>query len=211
MPHVTAAERRPQLIRAAIDLMSRDGAQAGSTRAIAAELGVAQATVHYVYGSKDELYRDVIARLTDDLLDRVSAVLPPHGTDLRTSVRTMTATLWDAITDSLPAQQLMLELTVLSLRSPVLGAAVAENLGRIDELSRDLLAGAAERAGVVPAAPIDEVARLFVAGYDGLVLHRLSRPDDVTDHRILDALADTVCALVEHGSPAAGGLPAPRR
>ncbi|MYT21362.1 TetR family transcriptional regulator, partial [Streptomyces sp. SID7760] len=40
MAHVSAAERRPQLIKAAIDLMTREGVAAGSTRAIAAELGV---------------------------------------------------------------------------------------------------------------------------------------------------------------------------
>ncbi|GAB2986193.1 hypothetical protein GCM10023080_059700 [Streptomyces pseudoechinosporeus] len=34
MAHVSAAERRPQLIKAAIDLMSREGVAAGSTRAI---------------------------------------------------------------------------------------------------------------------------------------------------------------------------------
>ncbi|NUP01767.1 MAG: TetR family transcriptional regulator, partial [Nonomuraea sp.] len=47
MAHVSAAERRPQLIRAAIAVMRRDGVAAASTRAIAAELGIAQATVHY--------------------------------------------------------------------------------------------------------------------------------------------------------------------
>ncbi|NED37805.1 helix-turn-helix transcriptional regulator [Streptomyces sp. SID8499] len=56
MAHVSAAERRPQLIKAAIDLMMREGVAAGSTRAIAAELGVAQATVHYTFGAKEELY-----------------------------------------------------------------------------------------------------------------------------------------------------------
>ncbi len=55
MAHVSAAERRPQLIKAAIDLMTREGVAAGSTRAIAAELGVAQATVHYTFGTKEDL------------------------------------------------------------------------------------------------------------------------------------------------------------
>lgn len=59
MTHVPAAERRPQLIRAAIDYMAREGVAAGSTRAIAAELGVAHATVHYTFGTKEGLYRAV--------------------------------------------------------------------------------------------------------------------------------------------------------
>jgi AcrR family transcriptional regulator len=39
----------------AIDLMTREGVAAGSTRAIATELGAAQATVHYTFGTKAEL------------------------------------------------------------------------------------------------------------------------------------------------------------
>lgn len=199
---MTAAERRPQLIRAAISLMTREGVQAGTTRAIAAELGVAQATVHYVYGGKDDLYRDVIGQLADDLMGRVSAALPPPGTDFRTAVRTMARTLWDVLAEDIGSQQLMLEMTVIALRMPALRAAIEDNLRRMDRFTLDMLARAAERAGVEPARPLPEVARLFVAGYDGLVLHRLSRPDDESDQRCLDALIDTVCELVETGRPA---------
>lgn len=71
MAHVSAAERRPQLIKAAIDFMTREGVAAGSTRAIAAELGVAQATVHYTFGTKEGLYLAVMEQLTQDLVAQV--------------------------------------------------------------------------------------------------------------------------------------------
>lgn len=93
MPHVSVAEPRPQLIKAAIDLMTREGVAAGNTRAIAAELGVAQATVHYTFGTKEDLYRAVMEQLTHDLIAQVQRAahadagnfmgLPDSGPDLR--------------------------------------------------------------------------------------------------------------------------------
>lgn len=79
MAHVPAAERRPQLIQAAIDLMAREGIAAGSTRAIAAELGVAQATVHYTFGTKKDLYRAVVEQLTAEFIGQVRASAPPRA------------------------------------------------------------------------------------------------------------------------------------
>jgi AcrR family transcriptional regulator len=70
------------MIRAAIEVMTRDGVAAASTRAIAAELGIAQPMVNYVYGSKDELYRAVIERITAEVTVRVRerAPSPPTAT-----------------------------------------------------------------------------------------------------------------------------------
>ncbi|WP_373559169.1 TetR/AcrR family transcriptional regulator [Streptomyces sp. SA15] len=76
MAYVSAAERRPQLTKAAIDLMSREGVAAGSTRAIAAELGVAQATVHYTFGTKEGLYQAVLEQLTENLVVQVERAAP---------------------------------------------------------------------------------------------------------------------------------------
>jgi len=53
---------------------------AASTRAIAAELGVAQATVHYTFGTKEDLYRAVMEQLTHDLVGQVAKWAP---TDFR--------------------------------------------------------------------------------------------------------------------------------
>lgn len=87
MAHVSAAERRPQLIKAAIDFMTREGVAAGSTRAIAAELGVAQATVHYTFGTKEGLYLAVMEQLTEDLVAQVERAAPADGGSRRRRAR----------------------------------------------------------------------------------------------------------------------------
>ncbi|MGW2522407.1 TetR/AcrR family transcriptional regulator [Streptomyces sp. NPDC001617] len=97
MAHVSAAERRPQLIKAAIDLMTREGVAAGSTRAIAAELGVAQATVHYTFGTKEDLYRAVMEQLTHDPVGQV-AKWAPTDSGFEETAASLAAALWRTVT-----------------------------------------------------------------------------------------------------------------
>ena len=61
MPRALAAQHRSAIVNAAIRLMAREGVAAASTRRIAAEAGVAQATIHYVFGSKTELQLAALA------------------------------------------------------------------------------------------------------------------------------------------------------
>src|SRR3954453_10139586 len=79
MPRVLAAQHRSAIVVAAIRLMAREGVAAASTRRIAAEAGVAQATIHYVFGTKTELYRAVIEEATDNLVLAVEEGLAPQA------------------------------------------------------------------------------------------------------------------------------------
>ena len=51
----TAIERRAEIIAAAIRVLARDGLAETTTRKIAAEAGLNQATLRYYFGSKDDL------------------------------------------------------------------------------------------------------------------------------------------------------------
>jgi AcrR family transcriptional regulator len=196
--HVSVAERRPQLIRATIHVMTRDGVAAASTRAIAAELGVAQATVHYVYGSKVELYRAVIEQLTADVVAALAQDGPaPVDADFRTAVAAYASGLWRTVVEQSEVHQLLTELFVLGLRSPSLRTTIADYQRQLDAAFEDKLRTTAERAAVTPARPIEEVARFFFAGLDGLILHRLARQDDEADERSLADLVDATTALAE--------------
>ena len=52
---------RERLIEASIDVFSRHGFDGTSLSAIAEEAGVTQPTLNYHFGTKDQLYRDVIS------------------------------------------------------------------------------------------------------------------------------------------------------
>jgi AcrR family transcriptional regulator len=192
--HVSAAERRPQLIRAAIDLMTREGVAAGSTRAIAAELGVAQATVHYTFGTKEELYRAVTEQLIQELVTHVERAAPADA-GFEDTIGALATALWRKVREQPSRFLLLTELTLLALRSPHLGEALqGHDRGAIATTAR-LIAEAAERTGQPLAQSAETLARFFLAGFDGLTMWHLSLPDDEAEATCLQALISAVIDL----------------
>ncbi|MGK5627556.1 TetR/AcrR family transcriptional regulator [Streptomyces sp. URMC 123] len=179
MAHVPAAERRPQLVQAAIELMAREGVDAGSTRAIAAELGVAQATVHYTFGTKRDLYRAVIEQLTFELVERVRGAAPAGG-DFEESLRLMARALWRGLREQPGRYLLFIELTTYALRNPELTEVLRRHQRDLEATAAGLIAEVAERAERPLATEPPALARFFLEGFDGLALRHLVTGDDVS-------------------------------
>jgi AcrR family transcriptional regulator len=194
MAHVPAAERRPQLIKAAIDLMTREGVSAGSTRAIATELGVAQATVHYTFGTKEGLYRAVMEQLTAELLAQVEQAVPEDA-GFEETVGTLASALWSRVREKPGHHLLLAELSMFALRAPALNEALESHYRGVVEVTARLVTQAAERAGQPLAQPAETVARFFLSGFDGLVMQRLTHPDEEAEATCLQAFIAAVVAL----------------
>jgi AcrR family transcriptional regulator len=194
MAHVSAAERRPQLIKAAIDLMTREGIAAGSTRAIAAELGVAQATVHYTFGTKEELYRAVMEQLTQGLVTQVEQAAPTHAS-FEETIATLAEALWRTVLEQPASHRLLTELTMYALRTPRLSDALRGHYSEISAVTTKLITEAAERTGHQLAQPAEAIARFFLAGFDGLSMQHLSLPDEEAEWICLRALIAAVLAM----------------
>lgn len=194
MAHVSAAERRPQLIKAAIGLMAREGVAAGSTRAIAAELGVAQATVHYTFGTKEELYRAVMEQLTRDLTDQVTRAAPTDASFEETIV-TLAEALWRTVLEQPASHQLLTELSMFALRTPKLKEALQSHYSEVLAVTTKLVAQTAERTGHQLGQPAETIARFFLAGFDGLTMQHLSLPDEEAESVCLRSLVSAVLAM----------------
>ncbi|QYX81706.1 TetR/AcrR family transcriptional regulator [Streptomyces akebiae] len=194
MAHVSAAERRPQLIKAAIGLMAREGVAAGSTRAIAAELGVAQATVHYTFGTKEELYRAVMEQLTRDLSDQVTRAAPTDASFEETIV-TLAEALWRTVLEQPASHQLLTELSMFALRTPHLKEALQSHYSEVLAVTTKLVEQAAERTGHRLGQPAETIARFFLAGFDGLTMQHLSLPDEEAERVCLRSLVSAVLAM----------------
>ncbi|MCQ9182678.1 TetR/AcrR family transcriptional regulator [Streptomyces sp. IBSBF 2953] len=194
MAHVSAAERRPQLIKAAIGLMAREGVAAGSTRAIAAELGVAQATVHYTFGTKEELYRAVMEQLTHDLVDQVTRAAPTDAS-FEESLVTLAEALWRTVLEQPATHQLLAELSMLALRTPHLTEALQSHYGEVLAVTTKMIDKAAERTGHQLGRPAGTLARFFLAGFEGLTMQHLSLPDEEAESVCLRALVSAVLAM----------------
>ncbi|MFF5287123.1 TetR/AcrR family transcriptional regulator [Streptomyces sp. NPDC013171] len=194
MAHVSAAERRPQLIKAAIDLMTREGVAAGSTRAIAAELGVAQATVHYTFGTKEDLYRAVMDQITEDLVAQVERAAP-EGAGFEETIAALAGALWRTMSEPATNHRLLTELTMFALRTPRLGEARQGHYRQVIEVTAQVVTETAVRTGYELAQPAETVARFFLSGFDGLTMQHLCLPDETAERIGLRALVSATVAL----------------
>jgi AcrR family transcriptional regulator len=208
MAHVPASERRPQLVRAAIDLMTREGVAAGSTRAIAAELGVAQATVHYTFGTKKDLYRSVVEEVAAQFIDQVRAASPGDG-PFGEQVRTLVHALWAAATGEEGRCVLLSEFSALAMRDPDVREIMLGLDRAIEGTATEMLTALAVAHRLTLAVPAREIAVHFLSGFDGLTARHLTghspgEPADPDTLRALDLLVATTVGLCL-GAPAAVG------
>jgi AcrR family transcriptional regulator len=174
--------------------MTREGVAAGSTRAIAAELGVAQATVHYTFGTKEELYRAVMEQLTQEMVTQVERAAPDDA-GFEETISALAAALWRTAREHTGSYQLLMELTMFALRSPQLSVGLRNHDRGVIAVTARLIAEAADRAGQPLAQPAETLARFFLAGFDGLMVHHLSHADEEVEATCLRALISAVAAL----------------
>ncbi|MEI6403881.1 MAG: TetR family transcriptional regulator, partial [Actinomycetota bacterium] len=72
MAYVSAADRREQLIEATIAVLRRSGAEGVTTRAVASEAEAPLASIHYTFGSLDDLVVAAFERLIDEVSQHIA-------------------------------------------------------------------------------------------------------------------------------------------
>jgi len=189
MDRLPMVERRAQLIQAALAVASRDGIEAATVRAIAAEAGVSLGVVHYCFEDKNELLREVGEAIAVQRVDRVDLPLIPDP-DARTVIGAALATVWEAMRERRGAQLLSFELTTAALRNPELRGVATAQLERNLLAARELLDEAAAAAVVRWTVPTTLLARLTVATLDGIALAWLVDNDTPAADQALSALTD---------------------
>ena len=182
MNRLPVAERREQLIDAAIRVASRDGIDAATVRAIAAEAGVSLGVVHYCFRDKDEILRAMAHYITRQNLTTGLQQMPPEG-DATEIIMGATHLLWSNINQTRGAQLLSFELTTYSMRHPEVRQVSAEQYTVSHEAARTFLESVAQAARVEWTLPVTQLARLVVMATDGITLAWLA------DHEGAQALA----------------------
>ena len=195
MVYVEAAVRRRQLVASARSVLMRDGVARTSLRAIAEEAGIPLGTLQYVFPSKELLLRAVI----EDVVEELAALLKEDvelGGGLEGAIRHGVSTFWSGLVAEERNLQLMqYELTTYALRT-----AGQEDLARWQYeqycgVVAAWLQEAADNAGETSAVPYTRLARVMVAGIDGLVLQRICDPDASRSREDLDALIAMLVGL----------------
>ncbi|MFD3726847.1 TetR/AcrR family transcriptional regulator [Streptomyces sp. NPDC058671] len=196
MGRMPSAERRRQLVEAAIRAMTRDGVARTTTRSICAEAGVSLSVFHYCFESKQALLEAAIETITGNYVARVMSAVEP-GATLRETVRGALQTYWDHVTAHPGEHMLTYDLTQYALREPGF-----EHLARA-QYEQYVVAAAAlveqVRAprGLQPSVSVETIARYLAAVIDGLTVQFLVLGDDKAAAAQLDLTAEQLVLLIE--------------
>ncbi len=114
------ADRRTEILEAAIWVLARDGIAQASTRKLAAEAGINQATLLYYVGSKDELLLAVLREMMRQTRAIAIAAATEHVLPLREAIANSVRAYWRHVeaTPELQVMQYELSATRCATRSP---------------------------------------------------------------------------------------------
>lgn len=206
MSRQTAADRRQDLIDAAVRVIAREGVGGATTRAITREAGVSLGYFHYVFDSRDELIAAVIDEVTDgDRFQGEEAGLAGRGaeTDPVDVLEAGLLAYLDLLEASPHREQAMLELTLSALRMPGGQQQAARQYEGYHRSAAEVLDAVAAAYGLSWATPVDDLARLLIVMMDGLTTTWLATRDGAAAHRSARICAEALAAHL--ASPAAAG------
>ena len=197
----TSVERRAEILAAAIRVLARDGIAETTTRKIAAEANVNQATLRYYFGSKDDLLFAVLQEMMRVTREIVRAGTP-QGRNVQDAIAESMRAFWAHI-EAMPELQIMqYELTLYALRHPESQWLAKQQYDGYCSVVESLLQDGFEGAGKRCAISLSDLARFIVGGLDGMILQFISDHDSERAWRDLDHLIAAVLALAEGRVPA---------
>jgi AcrR family transcriptional regulator len=190
--------RRAALVEAALRVMVRGGPAAGTTRAIVAEAGMPLASFHYAFASRDELLRELVHRVLGQELTAATGSMDAGG-GLAGCLRQAAAGYLEHLEREADHEQLMLELTLHSLRDPALRPLAQQQYRAYVSAATHLLEQAAELTGARWRRPVPELARLLITLVDGVTTTWLVDRDTPATRAVLDAAVEFFVA--QHAEP----------
>jgi AcrR family transcriptional regulator len=159
--------RRTQIIAATMRLIARDGVAAISTRKIAREADVKLATLHYLFGSKDDLLLAALDAATNTMVAALVVEVHPGG-GLRAALAETFAALC-ALLDRVPAPPLVrCEVLLYVGRRPARAASGFQQQRYLDALQACYrVACAPGEMGLIAG---EDLAAVVSSSIDGLAL-----------------------------------------
>jgi AcrR family transcriptional regulator len=195
MAYIRAAEREEQIILAAIKVLSDVGVANATLRSVASAAEIPLGTLHYVFPSKDQMLRAIIARVIRDVLDTVRAGLELDR-GLEHAIRHGVATFWNTlVANEIGLQIMQYELAFYSVRSQGSEGLARTQYEQYTALVTEFCAEAARAANETCAVEFDSLGRLALAILDGLILQYAAKPDADRARADLDAAIDMIVAF----------------
>lgn len=195
MPYVESAVRSKQAVAAARAVVIRDGVARTTMRAVATEAGIPLGTLQYVFPTKQALLHAVI----EDVVDEIAGVLEsPAGLEggLERAIREGVRNFWtQLVVGHRNLQLVQYELVTCALRTPGLEDLSRWQYQRYSQVVAEWCQQAATRAGETSPVPFGRLARVLVAGLDGLILQHVVDPDPRRSAEDLETVIDMLVGL----------------
>jgi AcrR family transcriptional regulator len=194
MARVPVAERRVQIVEAAVVVALREGIDRMTTRRVAHQAGVAVGVLHYCFGTRDALLREVITHLVEDTSQSMASVFDGGG-DLRSYLNRAIEVFCSAVEANPELHLLTYEMTTWAVRNPEfadLGTWQYDCYYRATEAFFEQLA---EVAGVTWTTPVNTLARFMVALNEGVTLAWLIDRDGTRARTTYAAFTDLIAQL----------------
>lgn len=197
--HRPAAERREQLLDAAVDVMRAGGVAAATTRAVAERAGLPQGAFHYCFRSKDELFAALLDRELDASLGQAWDAVA-EATDLGSGIAGALRAILDRVRTDPEYHLLTAELVDVAARTPDLAHVAAREHAAYVEHAARMLERWFETAATPTAVDVRVVAAALVAASTGITAAWLASRDDDAAHATIELLsAGVALAAVRRG------------
>jgi AcrR family transcriptional regulator len=189
MVYVESAVRSRQIIASARVVIARDGVAGTTVRAVAQEAAIPLGTLQYVFPTKQQLLSAVIEDLVEELAGKLQSSVP-RGADPEYAIGQGIRTFWNdlVVGDAEGVQLAQYELTTYALRTAGLEELARWQYERYIDVVAEWLQRAAAGGGEGNAIDSRRLARLVVAGVDGLILQYVVNPDPDRGREDIEAL-----------------------
>jgi AcrR family transcriptional regulator len=175
--HRPAAERREQLLDAAVEVMGDGGIGALTTRAVTARAGLPHGSFHYCFRSKEDLLLALLERELDGSMRQAWAAVG-GAADPESGIAAGLGGYLDHVRADPERQLLLSELTLAAARTPSMAHLPRweheQYVAHVEVLLREWTVTAA----LTWTVPIEVLAELLTAGASGLGASWLSTRDD---------------------------------
>lgn len=192
MRRIPPAQRREELVAAAIRVIAARGVAAATTRAVTAEADMPLGAFSYIFGTQDELFTAVIDTVVEQ--ERFAAeMLLLEAATLADAVR-LGLEAYIALLEAEPDRELaLLELGLFARRRSPDGQ-MRTQWQRYHAAAELLLLRVGAHVGVHWTTPVGDVARLLVTFIDGITIAWLADHDGDAARRTAAIAATTVAA-----------------
>lgn len=174
------AHTRARLMRSAASVAAQRGLERASLDAVAEHAGFTKGAVYANFASKEDLFLAMLdARFAERLaeLDRILSTEQDPDTQAREAAAGFIA----AIESEPEWERLFFEFAVYAARNEDFRLELVARYRSMRERLAELLAQRAERLGIEPAIPFDQVATMTFAMANGIALERMLEPEAVPD------------------------------